>query len=160
LDDFVNNCGIIFETGANHEIFAHGCEQVQVENCLIECYKSLVAVLQRDSFGPVAVRSDMTRKEFERLRMSIEEEDFFGVYSDPIEYGIQRTAFEKRKFQKLIAAARGVNLRTTRAKAEQWQRQLEKAQHSYERFKGLQKEIAAAKIRVDHQSIPVANARR
>ena len=101
----------------------------------------------------------MTRKEFEKLRMSIEEQDFFGNYADPIEYGIQRTAFEKKKFQKLIAAARKVNMRTTRAKAEQWQRQLERAEHSSERFKELRREIDAAKIHVDFVPITTANAR-
>jgi len=100
----------------------------------------------------------MTRKEFEKLRMSIEEEDFCGNYTDPIEYGIQRSAFEKRKFQKLIAAASRVNCRTTQTKGEQWRRQLERAQHSYERFKELQKEIDAAKIHVDIESIPAATA--
>ena len=54
----------------------------------------------------------MTRKEFEKFRMSIEDQDFSGNYSDPIEYGIQRAAFEQKKFQKLIAAARKVNMRT------------------------------------------------
>ena len=99
----------------------------------------------------------MTRKEFEKLRISIEDQDFLGNYTDPIEYGIQRTAFEKRKFLKLIAAARRVNCRTTRTKAEQWQRQLERAQHSYERFKELQKEIDAAKIPIDLPPIAAAN---
>jgi len=101
----------------------------------------------------------MTRKEFEKFRMSIEEQDFFGNYTDPIEYGIQRAAFEQKKFQKLIAAARKVNMRTTRAKAEQWQRQLERAEHSYERFKELQREIDAAKIHVDAPAIAAANVR-
>ncbi|MEO5803837.1 MAG: hypothetical protein ABIR24_09925 [Verrucomicrobiota bacterium] len=100
----------------------------------------------------------MTRKEFEKLRISIEEQDFFGNYTDPIEYGIQRTAFEKRKFQKLIAAARRVNCRTARSKSEQWQRQLERARHSYERFKELQKEIDAMKIPLNLASIRAANA--
>jgi hypothetical protein len=101
----------------------------------------------------------MTRKEFEKLRMTIEEEDFLGIYADPIEYGIQRAGFEKKKFQRLIAAARKLNLRTARAKAEQWQRQLAKAQHSYERFKELQKEIDAAKIHVEPESVSAANIR-
>jgi hypothetical protein len=101
----------------------------------------------------------MTRKEFEKLRMSIEEQDFSGDYADPIEYGIQRAAFEKRKFQKLIAAARRVNCRTTQTKGEQWRRQLEKAQHSYERFKELRKEIEATKINIDLASIPTTNAK-
>jgi hypothetical protein len=90
----------------------------------------------------------MTRKEFEKLRLSIEEENFFGNYANPIDYGIQRAAFEKRKFQKLISVARKVDFKTTRAKAKQWKRQLDRAEQSYERFKGLRKEIEAAKLQV------------
>lgn len=99
----------------------------------------------------------MTRKEFEKLRLSIEEQDFFGNYANPIEYGIQRAAFEKKKFQKLIAVARRLNFKTTRAKAKQWERQLERAEHSYDRFKELQKEIASSKINIQLASIPAAN---
>jgi hypothetical protein len=99
----------------------------------------------------------MTRKEFERLRISIEGEAFLGDYTNPLEYGIQRAAFEKRKFQKLISAAGKVNMRTTRAKAEQWQRQLEKSQVSHDRFKALKKEMDAAKIHIDLISIPTVS---
>lgn len=98
----------------------------------------------------------MTRKEFEKLRLSIEEENFFGNYANPIDYGIQRASFEKKKFQKLISAARKVDFKTTRAKAKQWQRQLVRAEQSYERFKGLQKEIEAAKLKVRPAPISVA----
>lgn len=92
----------------------------------------------------------MTRKEFEKLRMSIEEQEFFGNFSNPIEYGIERAAFEKKKFQKLIAAAHRLNFKTTRAKEKQWRRQLERAEHSYERFKGLMKDIETAKLHIQH----------
>jgi hypothetical protein len=102
----------------------------------------------------------MTRKEFEKLRLSVEEEDFFGNCSSPIEFGIQRAAFEKKKFQKLIAMARKVNFKTTRAKAQQWHRQLERAKHSLERFHELKKEIEAARIQIQPAPVSSANGRR
>jgi len=98
----------------------------------------------------------MTRKEFEKLRQSIEEENIPGKYANPIDYGIQRAAFEKRKFQKLISVARKVDFKTTRAKAKQWKRQLVRAEQSYELFKGLRKEIEAAKLHVRPAPIPAA----
>ena len=100
----------------------------------------------------------MTRKEFERLRISIEGKVFFGDYTNPLEYGIQRAAFEKKKFQILISAAQKVNMRTTRAKAEQWRRQLEKAQHSYDRFKALKEETDRVKVQIDPLSIPARDS--
>jgi hypothetical protein len=83
----------------------------------------------------------MTRKEFEALRQSIEREKFEGDYADPITYGLQRALFEKRKFKRLITAARSVKLQTAKTKAEQWRRQLERAEQSHTRFLKLQKEL-------------------
>ena len=97
----------------------------------------------------------MTRKEFEKQRASIEEQSFIGDFVNPIEYGIQRAGFEKRKFQKLITAARKVDSKTARAKSQQWQRQLVRAESSCERFKQLRKEIEAAKIRIQPLSTPI-----
>lgn len=102
----------------------------------------------------------MTRKEFEKLRLSIEEENFFGNYANPIDFGIQRAAFEKKKFLKLISVARKVDFKTTRAKVQQWQRQLERAEHSYDRFKELKKEIEAARIQIQPAPVLSANGGR
>ncbi len=44
----------------------------------------------------------MTRKEFEKVRIALEGEKFQEDFADPIHYGIQRAAFEKEKFKKLI----------------------------------------------------------
>ncbi|HWD20055.1 MAG TPA: hypothetical protein VHB20_12330 [Verrucomicrobiae bacterium] len=84
----------------------------------------------------------MTRKEFEKVRLALEGEKFQDDFTDPIHYGIQRAAFEKEKFKRLIAAARQVNMQTARTKMEQWKRQLEKATQSQERFERLRDEIA------------------
>jgi capsule polysaccharide modification protein KpsS len=83
----------------------------------------------------------MTRKEFERIRIEIEGEKFSGDCSDPIAYGIERAAFEREKFKRLIAAARQVPMQTARAKLAQWKRQLERATQSQERFQKIRDEI-------------------
>lgn len=83
----------------------------------------------------------MTRKEFEKIRLAIESEKFQEDFTDPITYGIQRAAFEREKFLRLIAAARQVNMQTARTKMEQWKRQLERATQSQERFERLREEI-------------------
>ena len=83
----------------------------------------------------------MTRKEFERIRIEIESERFNGDCSDPIAYGIQRAAFEREKFKRLIAAARKVPMQTARTKMEQWKRQLERATQSQQRFEKIRAEI-------------------
>jgi len=83
----------------------------------------------------------MTRKEFERIRIAIESERFSGDCTDPIDYGIQRAAFEREKFKKLIAAARQVPMQTARTKMEQWKRQLERATQSQDRFQKIRDEI-------------------
>lgn len=92
----------------------------------------------------------MTRKEFEKLRMSIEGERFLGDCSDPISYGIERAAFEKEKFRKLIEAAKQVNMQTARTKLEQWKRQLERASKSQIRFEKIRDEVGA--LRSGHLS--------
>jgi hypothetical protein len=84
----------------------------------------------------------MTRKEFEKLRLAIEGEKFQENFSDPLSYGLQRAAFERGKFQRLITAAQGINLQTTRAKMEQWKRQLERATQSQQRFQRLRDEVS------------------
>lgn len=83
----------------------------------------------------------MTRKEFERIRIEIESEKFRGDCTDPIVYGIQRAAFEREKFKRLIAAARQVPMQTARTKLEQWKRQLERATESQQRFQKIRDEI-------------------
>lgn len=83
----------------------------------------------------------MTRKEFEKLRLSIESQKFLGDSSDPIAYGVERAAFEKGKFKRLIAAARQVKMQTARTKLLQWKRQLERANQSQVRFEKLRQEI-------------------
>ena len=104
----------------------------------------------------------MTRKEFERIRIEIESEKFNGDCSDPIVYGIQRAAFEREKFKRLIAAARKVPMQTARTKMEQWKRQLERATQSQQRFEKIRAEIQTVRpnFYVAHSSerdvLPVA----
>jgi hypothetical protein len=87
----------------------------------------------------------MTRKEFEKIRLSIEHEQFQGDSADPLSYGVERAIFEKAKFKRLIAAARQVRMQTARTKLEQWKRQLERANQSQARFEKLRDEIKEMK---------------
>ena len=82
----------------------------------------------------------MTRKEFERLRMSIEEQDFFGNCTDPIEYGIQRARFEEKKLRKLIVLADQTAFSTAKRKVAGWRRQLERVQQIQTRLESRKKE--------------------
>jgi hypothetical protein len=89
----------------------------------------------------------MTKKEFEKLTQSITSERFIGDISDPLEYGIQRGAFEKHKFTRLIAAAKQVKLngKTVRSKLELWNRMLARTEQSQTRLEKLRKEIQASR---------------
>jgi hypothetical protein len=85
----------------------------------------------------------MTRKQFEKFRLTVEKEQFRGDCLDPISYGIQRALFEKRKFKRLIAAAAKVTGQTVQTKRQQWARQLQRAIMSQERFERLRRELHA-----------------
>ena len=86
----------------------------------------------------------MTRQEFENIRVSMERERFLGDISDPIIYGLGRSIFERRKFEKLITAAKQVeqvDMVTVRKKLEKWNRQLERAKEKQLHFEKLCYEI-------------------
>jgi hypothetical protein len=83
----------------------------------------------------------MTRKEFENIRVEIEREEFVPGNLDPINFGIQRAEFEICKYKKLIAAARSVDSKTTRAKVSQWKRLASRASESKGRFQKLQMDM-------------------
>lgn len=85
----------------------------------------------------------MTRKEFEKIRLAIEGEKFQEDCTDPVTYGIQRAEFERNKFERLIAAAKQVNMQTARTKMEQWKRQWERAGQTKARFERIRDEIRA-----------------
>lgn len=87
----------------------------------------------------------MTRKEFEKIRLAIEGEKFREDCADPITYGIERAAFEREKFQRLIAAARQVNMQTARTKLAQWKRQLVRADETKARFERMREEVRATR---------------
>jgi hypothetical protein len=90
-------------------------------------------------------KKGMTRKQFEKLRFAIEGEKFQDEFSDPISYGIHRAAFDREKFIRLIAAAEQVDTLTTRAKLEQWKRQLARAVEAQQRFERLREEIGGGR---------------
>ncbi|MDB6059333.1 MAG: hypothetical protein JWO95_3177 [Verrucomicrobiales bacterium] len=85
----------------------------------------------------------MTRKQFEQIRVSIESEKFHPSASDPLAFGIERAAFERQKFERLISASEGLAFATVATKRAQWQRQLERVTAKAERLEKLRDEIIA-----------------
>ena len=83
----------------------------------------------------------MTRKEFERLRVLIESEEFVGDSSDPITYGIQRAEFDRNRLTRLIDAANQVRPQPVQTRVEQWKRQLARTTQSRARFEKIREEI-------------------
>ena len=82
----------------------------------------------------------MTRKQFEKLRIDIEAQQFQSAEVNPIAYGIQRLLFEKENLNKLIAIAEKIPMKTTRARVERWKRKLIRADKSLLRFQRMQAE--------------------
>jgi uncharacterized protein YigA (DUF484 family) len=87
----------------------------------------------------------MTRKDFEIFRMAIEDRRCSADSLDPISFGIQRAKFEVIKYQRLIAAARGIAAKTVQARIKPWQRQLAHAHESRERFEELERQVLQAR---------------
>jgi len=79
----------------------------------------------------------MTRKEFERFKLSLESQVLNGEGRGPLEFGMKRALFKRQKFEKLLAAAKTLNCLTVTSKVEQWQRQLARANATYERLRKL-----------------------
>jgi hypothetical protein len=84
--------------------------------------------------------------EFERTRKAIEGESFSGSSVNPIAYGIERAAFEREKFKRLIAAAKPVQMKTVRQKLERWTRQLDRANETHARFKKMREELRKKRL--------------
>lgn len=96
----------------------------------------------------------MNRKEFVKLKLSIESERFQPTDLGPLSYGIQRSLFEQGKLEKLIAAAEKVEGKTAHAQAERWKRKLQKIQKSQSNLEKLRHEISHP--HVDGYAMPLA----
>ena len=88
----------------------------------------------------------MTRKEFVKVKLSIEGERFEPKDFGPLTYGIQRSLFEQQKLEKLISAAEKVDGKTAQAQAARWKRKLQKIQRSQMNLEKLRKEIHATAV--------------
>ncbi|MDB6056757.1 MAG: hypothetical protein JWO95_601 [Verrucomicrobiales bacterium] len=95
--------------------------------------------------GKCKIGNNMTRQQFEQVRLSIESERFHPSASDPLRFGIERAAFERQKFERLISAAEGLPFATAAAKRAQWLRQLQRVAATSERLEKLRAEIAAVR---------------
>ncbi|MBA4147240.1 MAG: hypothetical protein H0X66_03930 [Verrucomicrobia bacterium] len=82
----------------------------------------------------------MTRKEFEHLRVEIQQHKFQSVTDvNPINYAIQRAAFKQDQLKALVSAGRKVKgSKTVAAKLVRWERQIEKLTTLPERFQVYQ----------------------
>jgi len=82
----------------------------------------------------------MTRTEFERSRMAIEQETFQSTCRDPFTYGIDRNTFVCQKFQRLIDLAEKAPGQAAKIKHKQWKQQLERSLAAKGRFEKLRAE--------------------
>lgn len=87
--------------------------------------------------------ASMTYKDFKRQVFAIYNETFNGDDKSPIEYGIQRAAFEEKKLRRLIALADQTSFSTAKRKVAGWQRQLERVQQIKARLELRKKEAPA-----------------
>lgn len=82
----------------------------------------------------------MTRKQFEHLRVEIQQHKFQSVTdSNPINYAIQRAAFKQQQLRALVDAGKKVKgSKTVAAKLARWERQIQKLTTVPERFQAYQ----------------------
>ena len=87
----------------------------------------------------------MTRKQFEQVRFSIQNERFQPSTSDPLTFGIERANFDCQKYKRLISASKGLSFSTVTSKRATWLRQLERATATVERLEKLRADIEAVR---------------
>jgi len=82
----------------------------------------------------------MTRKEFEHLRVEIQQHKFQSVTdSDPITYAIRRAEFKQEQLKALIDAGKKVKgSKTVAAKLARWERQMQRLTTVPQRFRAYQ----------------------
>ncbi len=91
----------------------------------------------------------MTLQEFEKFRISLEQQKFQAESLDPLHYGIQRDVFRRDKLKKLISAGAKVESKTVQAKIVRWKRQLTRLEKSQARLEKLREEISSGKLKVE-----------
>jgi hypothetical protein len=69
----------------------------------------------------------MRLSEFKNKMFQVLNQKFIPTAFEPLDYGIQRAAFEEQKLQQLISLAEQVEFLTAKNKLRGWRRQLERA---------------------------------
>lgn len=82
----------------------------------------------------------MTRKEFEKLRLSIEGEKYKPLAANPITIGLERAEFEKKRLERLIVAAGTCGAITVQKRLQVYKREIKRVETSLERFAKLREE--------------------
>lgn len=100
----------------------------------------------------------MTYKEFDQQWKAIHTQPFAGHDLNPIQFGIQRSAFEEKKLILMIALASKVALPTAERKKEVWTKRLKKIRLTRERFEKLHAEMnpPAAIVQKKRSTPPVS----
>src|SRR5262245_22941210 len=91
----------------------------------------------------------MTLQEFEKFRISLEQQRFQAESLDPLDYGIKRDDFRKAQLKKLISIGAKVNSKTVQAKVERWKRQVRRIDESQARLEKLRSEIESGKLQLE-----------
>lgn len=90
----------------------------------------------------------MTLQEFERHRLGLEREKFHGELGNPLNFGMDRALFEKKRLQHLIDLGRGVPSKTVQAKVQRWKRQMHRVDASIKHLEKIKEEIEQARLKV------------
>lgn len=90
----------------------------------------------RANAGQTKETQNMTPKEFDKVRLSIQKERYQGEFDNPFSFAIARAEFEQRRFLRLIAEAQKVvnPTRIVQSKIAQWKRQYDRAVKLQERL--------------------------
>ncbi|MDB6026774.1 MAG: hypothetical protein JWM68_2997 [Verrucomicrobiales bacterium] len=90
----------------------------------------------------------MTLQEFEKFRISLEQQKFISESFDPLVYGIQRDLFRKDKLKRLIDVGARLDSKTVQAKVARWKRKLGRLDQSQARLQKLRDEIVSSQLDV------------
>lgn len=83
----------------------------------------------------------MTPQRFQKCRRSIEGEKFWCKETNPLLYGAERAAFEKKQLERLIVAAEGIEALTVKRKVEGWRRRIARLEEAQKRLQQRHEEM-------------------
>ena len=91
----------------------------------------------------------MTLQEFEKFRLSLEQQKFNTDSLDPLVYGIERDHFRKDRLKQLISVGTRVDSKTVQAKVARWKRKVERLEQSQARLEKLRNETCNHRLDVE-----------